>query len=327
MKWDISAAKNEGCTNQQPPQRGGAVPDPVWVGSKWLLAFQLPRALPYIFLLCCPLNNRRRAAHSIYKISRLFSLFPLSCPTLALLRLLILLLLISGNVYPNPGPIFPCSVCAGNVTWRGKSVLCCTCSKWVHLRCSQLSLSKFRALGSSHSWSCLPCRNAVTPSLDSSDTYTSTVQSGPPSADVALLHHPCLQTSYLPSAHSISPSSTPSPSSLAPGYFFMPPLLPLTLSGFFNGMLEVSEPGALNYFTFFRPIQSILSAFRNPILTVFPLSGFLDFLLCVLIAPAPSLAFSLLIPRMPAAASSFSSGRAYPFQTFYLLSFFARSLL
>ena len=27
------------CTNQQPPQRGGAVPDPVWAGSKWLLAF------------------------------------------------------------------------------------------------------------------------------------------------------------------------------------------------------------------------------------------------------------------------------------------------
>ena len=26
-------------TNQQPPQRGGAVPLPVWVGSKWLLAF------------------------------------------------------------------------------------------------------------------------------------------------------------------------------------------------------------------------------------------------------------------------------------------------
>ena len=25
--------------NQQPPQRGGAVPDPVWVGSKWLLFF------------------------------------------------------------------------------------------------------------------------------------------------------------------------------------------------------------------------------------------------------------------------------------------------
>ena len=118
---------------------------------------QLPRALPFIFSLCCPLNDRRRAAHSFFKIGRLFSLSLFSCPSLALLRLLILLLLlISGSVHPNPGPIFPCSVCAGNVTWRGKSVQCCTCSKWVHLRYSQLSLSKFRALGSSHSWSCPP---------------------------------------------------------------------------------------------------------------------------------------------------------------------------
>ena len=93
--------------------------------------------------------------------------------------LLCLLLLMSGNVRPNPSPIFPCSVCAGNVTWRGKSVQCCTCSKWVHLRCSQLSLSKFRALGSSHSWSCSSCRNTVTPSSGFSDMYTSTVQSEP----------------------------------------------------------------------------------------------------------------------------------------------------
>ena len=151
------------CTNEQPPQRGGAVPGPVWVGSKWLLAFPRVPVTPgtlltqTIFSLCCPLSDRRRAAHSIFKIGRLFSLSLLSCPTLALLRLLILLLLLmSGNVHPNPGPIFPCSVCAGNVTWRGKSVQCCTCSKWVHLRCSQLPLSNFRALGSSHSWSCPP---------------------------------------------------------------------------------------------------------------------------------------------------------------------------
>ena len=94
----------------------------------------------------------------------------------------------------------------------------------------------------------------------------------------------------------------------------LPSFLSLTLSGFFNGMLEDSEPGALNYFIFYRPIQSILSASRNPILT--SLSGFLDFLLCVLIAPTPGLAFSLLIPRTPVAASSFSSGRAYPFLNF-----------
>ena len=77
-------------------------------------------------------------------------------------------------------------------------------------------------------------------------------------------------------------------------------------------MLEVFEPGALNYFTFSRPILSTLSASRNLISTHPPLSRFLDSLLYVLIAPTPGLAFSLLMPRMLEAAASFSSGRAYP---------------
>ena len=111
---------------------------------------QLPWALPFIFSLCCPLNDCRRAAHSFLKIGRLFSLSLFSCPSLPPYSSL---LLMSSNVHPNPGPIFPCSVCAGNVTWWGKLVQCFTCSKWVHLRCSQLSLSKFRTLDSSHSWS------------------------------------------------------------------------------------------------------------------------------------------------------------------------------
>ena len=93
-------------------------------------------------------------------------------------------------------------------------------------------------------------------------------------------------------------------------------LLTLTLSGFSNGMLKVSEPGALNYFTFSRPIQSTLSTSRNPILTLLPLSGFLDSLLCVLIAPTPGLAFSVLMPLMLATALSFLSGKAYLFLNF-----------
>ena len=141
--------------------------------------------------------------------------------------------------------------------------------------------------------------------------YTSTVQSRPASANAALSPHPRLQTSYPSSAHSISSPSAPPPPSLAPGFSSAPPAStpPLTLSGFFNGMLEVFEPGALNYFTFSRPTLSTLSAFRNPLLIPLPLSGFLDSLLCVLIAPTPGLVFSLLIPRTLAAALSFSSGR------------------
>ena len=49
--------------------------------------FQLLRALLFIFSLCCTLNDRSRAAHSFFKVGRLFSLFLFSCPSLALLRL------------------------------------------------------------------------------------------------------------------------------------------------------------------------------------------------------------------------------------------------
>ena len=148
--------------------------------------------------------------------------------------------------------------------------------------------------------------------------YTFTVQSSSSSANAALPPHSCLQTSYPTSAQSVS-SPAPSPPSLAPGCPSTPPAsspASLTLSGFFNGMLEVFEPRALNYFTFFRPILLTLSVSRNPILSRFPLSGFLDSLLCVLIAPTPGLAFSLLMPRTLAAVSSFSSVRAYLFLNF-----------
>ena len=68
-----------------------------------------------------------------------------------------------------------------------------------------------------------PCRNTVTPSSDSSDMYTSTVQSGPASANAALSPHPRLQTYYPPSAHYISPPSSPTPPYLASGFTFTPP--------------------------------------------------------------------------------------------------------
>ena len=118
-------------------------------------------------------------------------------------------------------------------------------------------------------------------------------------------HLPIIYFLPLPSHHR--------PSFLAILLHLLPSLLPLTLSGFFNGMLEVFEPGALNYFTFFYPILSTLSAFWNPILTHLL---FLDSLLCALIALIPGLAFSPPIPRTLATALSFSSNRAYLFLNF-----------
>ena len=192
-------------TNQQPPQRGGAVSNRVWVELKLLLALSRAPVTPgtcltqTIFSPCSPLNHRRKIARSLFIIG-LSSLF--SCLSLA--RLLILLLLMSGNAYPNPCPVFPCSVCAGNVTWRDRSVQCCICSNWVHLKCSLLSFSRFRTLGRSHSRSYPPCcvptffgdltsTVIVTSSSDSSSWYTSTAQIWPIWPPVLMQHsHPTL---------------------------------------------------------------------------------------------------------------------------------------
>ena len=94
------------------------------------------------------------------------------------------------------------------------------------------------------------------------------------------------------------------------GYFPIPPASssPLTCSAFFNRMLEVFEPGALNYYTLSRLNLWILSVSRNPILTHLPLSGFLDSLFCNVIALSSVLAFFLLMTGALGAASSLSSG-------------------
>ena len=123
-------------------------PGPVWVGSKWLLAFsrtQLPRALPIhksFFLHAVP-RTTAEEQHVACLNGCSFSLF---C-----------LLLISGNVRRNLGPVFSFSMCAANITWRGSSMRCCTSFKWIHLRCTLLSFSIFNNLGSFNSRSCPPC--------------------------------------------------------------------------------------------------------------------------------------------------------------------------
>ena len=62
------------------------------------------------------------------------------------LILISMLLLISGDIHPNPGPIDPCSVCSRRVTWGNRSIQCTGCSLWVHLSCSGLSPADFRKI-------------------------------------------------------------------------------------------------------------------------------------------------------------------------------------
>ena len=149
----------------------------------------------------------------------------------------------------------------------------CTCSKLVHLGCSLLS--RFKALGSSHFWSCSCCAlafpggpNTVRSSLGFSSLYTFIVQSG--SSGLLCQYCACASPSstnflyFFRSLRFSSFSTLPNPS-----FFWlfllclMLHLSPLTLSGFFNGMLDVFKPEVLNYSTSFCFILWVLSVFRK----------------------------------------------------------------
>ena len=100
-------------------------------GSKWqnnssrCLIKKSPPLSWTVFSLGCPMTSDNWAA-------------PLLIDRILIQRLLILaLLLISGNVHPNPGPIrnnsrprYPCSI--SHLDVGRDSLQCCTFLKWVH---------------------------------------------------------------------------------------------------------------------------------------------------------------------------------------------------
>ena len=125
------------------------------------------------------------------------------------------------------------------------------------------------------------------------------------STNASLPPHPRLQTSHPPSTHFVSPTMHPFfPAMFLVVFLYLVLPLPLTCSIFFNTMLEVSEPGAVNYNTLARLILLTLPVSRNPTLTQLPLYGSQNSLLCNLIAFTPSLTFFL--PMTRASTSSFS---------------------
>ena len=146
--------------------------------------------------------------------------------------------------------------------------------------------------------------------------YTSTVQSGPPSANAALPPHLRLLTFYLPSAHFVSSPSAPSLPSLAPGCPSTP-LLPLPSDSL--RVLQWNAGGlrarSTELLHFLRPISLTLSVSRNPILTHLTLFRIPEF--SALQSDRSHCRSGILVlPRTLAAVSSFSSGRAYPFLNF-----------
>ena len=110
----------------------------------------------------------------------------------------------------------------------------------------------------------------MTSSLNSSIWYTSTAQSGPSGPHLLMHHsHPILAFKLLilfPPTLSLLPLHPHHGLVLLAVSLYLLLLIPFsTPSRFFNGMLGVSKPGALNCYTFFRLISFTVFVSRNPI--------------------------------------------------------------
>ena len=95
-----------------------------------------------------------------------FSTAPLRTPTIPRFKRSLLtcsLLLSAPYVQPNPGPTtqYPCPVCTRNVTSRGVSYLCHSCSGWVHSKCSDLKDA--RQYKRTKDWACKTCSSTPAP--------------------------------------------------------------------------------------------------------------------------------------------------------------------
>jgi len=71
------------------------------------------------------------------------------------------LLLLAGDVHPNPGPRhpkFPCSSCTKAVKKNDPAICCDRCDRWIHSRCCGMSATTYSTLqNSSFTWLCPSC--------------------------------------------------------------------------------------------------------------------------------------------------------------------------
>ena len=81
---------------------------------------------------------------------------------------LTLILLLSGDVHPCPGPTpkHPCIACSRAVRSNSKAISCDLCLKWVHIKCCDMSVEKYNELATSQeefSFICDKCVSNIFP--------------------------------------------------------------------------------------------------------------------------------------------------------------------
>ncbi len=78
---------------------------------------------------------------------------------------IIMMLLVCGDVDPNPGPptaesAYPWGSCECNVSWTHKALCCDRCDIWYHHSCISITSGEYLDLGNaSDSWYCYRCNS------------------------------------------------------------------------------------------------------------------------------------------------------------------------
>lgn len=78
-----------------------------------------------------------------------------------------MLILISNDVNPHPGPgcsdtnetVYPCGTCDQPVTWQERGIVCDTCNQWYHISCQSMQTKSYleHANDSAIAWDCIMC--------------------------------------------------------------------------------------------------------------------------------------------------------------------------
>ena len=94
----------------------------------------------------------------------------------------VVILLLSGDISPNPGPRkarYPCGICKYAVGATQRAIQCDNCDYWIHFKCvTGMTVAEYHALGDSDvSWYCSICKTDTTNinnAFDFSDSFFST---------------------------------------------------------------------------------------------------------------------------------------------------------
>ena len=82
---------------------------------------------------------------------------------------MLVLLVLSGDVEANPGPIrHPCTICSKCVRKNQRAILCSKCGMWTHAKCCGVSIPEYQKLSDREddSWLCPGCLMAELPFLE-----------------------------------------------------------------------------------------------------------------------------------------------------------------